>query len=89
MERIMMSTWVGIALMAAVLVWLMGIGRRQDRRVAPEDDVETPIDRDELDAAEREIKDDPDAKAAADAVDDSDDDWGPGTGGHGPLPGIT
>lgn len=83
----MLSTWVGIAAMAALLVWLLGIGKRQDRR-APEDDVDTPIDRDALAAAEREIRDDPDAKAAADAVDnDDDDDWGPGSG-HSPLPGV-
>ena len=83
-----MSTWVGIALMVAFLAWMLGIGKRQDRR-AVEDDVETPIDHDALAEAEREIQHDPDAKAAADAVDDSDDDWGPGAGGQGPLPGIT
>ena len=82
----MISTWVGIAAMAALLVWLLGVGRRQDAR-PPEDDVETPIDHAELDAAEREIRDDPDAKAAADAVDNDDDDWGPGSG-HSPIPGV-
>jgi hypothetical protein len=84
----MISTWVGIAAMAALLYWLLGIGKRQDaHRQEPEDDVETPIDHAELDAAEREIRDDPDAKAAADAVDDNDDDWGPGSG-HSPIPGL-
>ena len=84
----MIATWVGIAAIAALLYWLLGIGKRQDaRRQPPEDDVETPIDHAELDAAEREIRDDPDAKAAADAVDDSDDDWGPGSG-HSPIPGV-
>jgi hypothetical protein len=84
----MISTWIGIAAIAALLVWLLGIGKRQDaREQQPEDDVETPIDHAELDAAEREIRDDPDAKAAADAVDDSDDDWGPGSG-HSPIPGV-
>lgn len=82
----MLSAWVGIAAMAALLVWLLGIGKRQDRR-APEDDVDTPIDSDALEAAEREIQNDPDAKAAADAVDSDDDDWGPGSG-HSPLPGV-
>lgn len=82
----MLSTWVGIAAMAALLVWLLGIGKRQDRR-APEDDVDTPIDTEALAAAEREIQNDPDAKAAADAVDSDDDDWGPGSG-HSPLPGV-
>lgn len=85
----MLSAWVGIAAMAALLVWLLGIGKRQDaRKPEPEDDVHTPIDNAELEAAEREIQNDPDAKAAADAV-DSDDDWGPGAGGQGPLPGVT
>ena len=83
----MLSAWVGIAAMAALLVWLLGVGRRQDRRRAPEDDLETPIDRAELDAAEREIRDDPDARAAADAVDNDEDDWGPGSG-HSPIPGV-
>ena len=83
----MASTWLGIAAMAALLVWLLGIGKRQDHRVSPEDDVDTPIDKDELEAAEREIRNDPDAKAAADAVDSDDDDWGPGSG-HSPLPGL-
>jgi hypothetical protein len=82
----MISTWVGIAAIAALLVWLLGVGKRQDARAA-EDDVETPIDHAELDAAEREIRNDPDAKPAADAVDDDDDDWGPGSG-HSPLPGV-
>jgi len=84
----MTSTWIGIALMVAFLAWMLGIGKRQDRRAA-EDDMNTPIDHDELDAAERAVQHDPDAKAAADAMVDDDDDWGPGTGGHGPLPGIT
>lgn len=82
----MISTWVGIAAIAVLLFWLLGIGKRQDAH-PPEDDVETPIDHAELDAAEREIRDDPDAKAAADAVDNDDDDWGPGSG-HSPIPGL-
>ena len=82
----MLSTWVGIAAMGALLAWLLGIGKRQDRR-APEDDVDTPINTDELEAAERDVRDDPDARAAADAVDNDDDDWGPGSG-HSPLPGV-
>jgi hypothetical protein len=57
------------------------------RPIAPEDDVDTPIDRDELAEAERAIKDDPDAKAAADAIDDDTDDWGPGSG-RSPIPGV-
>ena len=84
----MLTTWIGIGVMALLLVWLLGVGKRQDaRKPAPEDDVNTPIDHSELDAAEREIRDDPDAKAAADAVDTDDDDWGPGSG-HSPMPGV-
>lgn len=81
----MLSTWIGVAVIAALLVWLLGIGKRKP--IAPEDDVDTPVDRDELAQAEREIKDDPTAKPAADAVDDNDDDWGPGSG-HSPIPGV-
>ncbi len=81
-----MSTWIGLAALAALLFWLLGTGRRE-RTVAPEDDVHTPTDHDELDEAEREIKDDPDARPAADAVDDDEDDWGPGSG-HSPMPGV-
>jgi len=80
-----MTTWIGLVLAVALLVWLLGVGKR--RPIAPEDDVTTPIDHDELTEAEREIKDDPDAKPAADAVDDDNDDWGPGSG-HSPMPGV-
>ena len=82
----MIATWVGIAALGALLYWLLGVGKRPNPR-APEDDIDTPIDRAELEAAERAIRDDPDAKAAADAVDNDDDDWGPGTG-HSPMPGV-
>jgi hypothetical protein len=80
----MLGTWIGVAVIAALLVWLLGLGKRKP--IAPEDDVDAPIDQDELTEAEREIKDDPTAKPAADAVDD-DDDWGPGSG-HSPVPGV-
>jgi len=79
-----MATWIGLILLAALTIWLLGVGKR--RPVQPEDDVTTPIDHDELAEAERQIKDDPDAKPARDAVDD-DDDWGPGSG-HSPMPGV-
>jgi hypothetical protein len=81
----MLGTWIGVIVIGAALVWLLGLGRR--RSIAPEDDVNSSIDHDELAAAERDVRNDPDAKAAADAVDDDDDDWGPGSG-HSPLPGI-
>lgn len=79
-----MSTWIGIVVLALLLVWLLGLGKRKP--IAPEDDVDSPVDQDELTAAERAIRDDPDAKAAADVVDD-DDDWGPGSS-HSPMPGV-
>ncbi|HEY4321112.1 MAG TPA: hypothetical protein VGM77_08010 [Gemmatimonadales bacterium] len=81
----MTGTWIALALIVALLIWLMGIGRRAP--IAPDDDVDSPIDHDELAEAERAIRDDPTAKAAADAVDDDEDDWGPGSG-HSPMPGI-
>lgn len=81
----MLSTWIGVAVIGALLVWLLGLGKRKP--IAPEDDVDSPIDHDELVEAEREIKNDPTAKPAADAVDDDDEDWGPGSG-HSPLPGV-
>ena len=81
----MVTTWIGIALLALVLVWLLGLGRRTP--IAPEDDIDTPIDHDELAEAERAVKEDRTAKPAADAVDDDDDDWGPGSG-HSPMPGV-
>ncbi len=82
----MLGTWIGVAVVAFALVWFLGIGRRKPI-VAPEDDLDTPVDRDELAEAERAVKDDPDAKAAADAVIDDDEDWGPGSG-HSPMPGV-
>ncbi|MGH7524818.1 MAG: hypothetical protein ACREK8_10960 [Gemmatimonadales bacterium] len=81
----MLGTWIGVIVIGAALIWLLGLGRR--RAIAPEDDVDSPVDHDELAAAEREVRNDPDAKPAADAVDDDDDDWGPGSG-HSPMPGI-
>ena len=80
----MLGTWIGVAVIAALLVWLLGLGKRKP--IAPEDDVDTPIEHDELSEAEREIKDDPTARPAADSVDDEDD-WGPGSG-HSPVPGV-
>ncbi len=81
-----MGTWIGVAALGALLLWLLGAGRRGNP-VAPEDDMQTPTDVDELEEAEREVRDDPDARPAADAVDDDEDDWGPGSG-HSPMPGV-
>lgn len=81
-----MASLIGIALMALLLLWFLGIGSHA-RPAAPEDDLDTPLDHDELDAAEREIRNDRDARAAADAMVDDDEDWGPGSGSS-MLPGI-
>ena len=63
---------------------------------APEDDVETPVDIDELEQAELEMRDDRSARAIGDALagevtedGEEEEDWGPGSPGHGGLPGIS
>lgn len=68
-----MGTWIGLALIGALLLWLLGVGKK--RPPAPEDDVTTPIDREELDEAEREVRN---AEGSGDP--EAGDDWGPGTG---------
>jgi hypothetical protein len=73
-----MATVLGVAVLAALLMWLLGAGR-SPVPVAPEDDVETPLDAAELAEAERELREDPEARPIHDAFDDDDDDWGPGT----------
>ena len=87
-----MSLYIGIAALLALFLWLTGIGR-SPRQPAPEDDVVTPIDEDELAAAERELREDPLARPiheTAETDPDDPEDWGPGTPGsnRGPLPGI-
>jgi hypothetical protein len=77
----LLSTFAFVAL----LVWLFGgAGRRPTP--APEDDVTTPIDREALAEAERELHEDGGARPIGDAIEE--DDWGPGTGGKGGLPGF-
>jgi hypothetical protein len=71
-----MSTIIGVAALVAILVWLFG--RKRPTAPAPEDDLETPVDRALLEEAEQELADDPDAKPARDGEVDDDDDWGPG-----------
>jgi hypothetical protein len=73
-----MATVFGLAVLAALLMWLLGAGRG-GAAAAPEDDVDTPVDEEELRAAERELRADPEARPIHDAFDDDDDDWGPGT----------
>ena len=87
-----MSLYIGIAALIALFAWLTGFGRSRTM-VTPEDDIVTPIDEDELAAAERELRDDRTARPIHDAVENDPndpDDWGPGTpgGNRGPLPGI-
>ena len=72
-----MGTVFALAVLAALLMWLLGAGRG-GAPVAPEDDVNTPLDEDELAAAERELREDPGARPIHDAFEDDDDDWGPG-----------
>lgn len=70
-----MGSLLVVGLVVAVLVWLVRGGPTRRAVPAPEDDITTPIDRDELEAAERELADDAEARD----VDADDDDWGPGT----------
>ncbi|MFN0181297.1 MAG: hypothetical protein ACKVZ0_21020 [Gemmatimonadales bacterium] len=69
-----MGAIIAVAVSAAVLLWLFG-GSRKRAAPAPEDDVTTAIDREELEAAERELAEDTEARD----VDDDQEDWGPGT----------
>lgn len=78
-----MLSIVVVALILAFFGWLMGFGREQ-RQVAPEDDVTTPIDEAALEEAEQELAE---AEETRSIDEDSDDDWGPGTG-RSALPGI-
>jgi len=73
-----MATLIGVVALMVLAVWLLG-GRRSPRRAAPEDDVTTPIDAEELARAEREVADDPEARSLDDGWEDDRDDWGPGT----------
>ena len=67
---------IPIALLALLLLFFFRPFRR--RAVPePEDDVTTPIDRAELEQAEREVKDARGAKSIDEA---EQDDWGPGAG---------
>lgn len=85
-----MSNWIVGAFALAFLAWLLGIGPRRPAP-APEDDLTTPTDLDELHLAELEVRDDGTAKPIGEALAGEEgadeDDWGPGTGG-GALPGI-
>ena len=89
-----MSFYIGVVALIALFAWLVGFGRPRPAPAPPEDDVTTPIDESELEAAERDVREDPSARPIQDAVESDPDapdaDWGPGTPGsnRGPLPGI-
>jgi hypothetical protein len=68
-----MELILGVAALAALVVWLTS---RHRRSVPPEDDVRTAIDRAALEEAERELASD--GEAAPFGADDEPDDWGPG-----------
>jgi hypothetical protein len=82
----MMGSLIGVAVLGALLVWFLGVGKSRPV-VAPEDDVTTPVDTDELAEAEAELAEDPSPRPIHEALEDDDDDWGPGTS-RSNLPGI-
>jgi hypothetical protein len=81
-----MGTFIAFGLMALLLLWLLGVGRRTPTH-DPMEEFEGESDAAELEAAELEVRDDPNAKPASESVDDDDEDWGPGSG-HSPMPGV-
>ncbi len=71
-----MGTLTAVALIAALLFWFIRPGRRAEK-LPEEDDGEPAIERAELEAAEREVRD---LDAGQRPVEDFEgDDWGPGT----------
>lgn len=77
-----MRNFLVIAIAFALIIWLFRptrlAGPRPRALPAPEDDITTPIDKDELEAAERELEQDRGARALGEDP-DAEDDWGPGT----------
>ena len=74
-----MTGLVGLALLIALVFWLVGVGRRRTLPAA-EDDLESPLDEESLAEAERELKADREARPLQDGFDaDETDDWGPGS----------
>jgi len=65
---------LGLVLVLALIVWV--VRPRRPAFPAPEDDLTTPVDREELEAAERELLQDPTPLSIEGEFDD--DDWGPG-----------
>ena len=71
-----MGTLSAVGLIAALLLWFIRPGRRNE--IPPEeDDGEPAIDRAELEAAEREVRDLDATQRPEDGF--GGDDWGPGT----------
>jgi hypothetical protein len=70
------SVIFGLLLIGAFLVWLLAPGAR--RTNSTHDDAVEPVDRDELDAAEREVRDLSVDQRPEDGFEG--DDWGPGAG---------
>lgn len=85
-----MGALIGLIALAALFAWLMGFGSRRPAP-APEDDIDSAPDHDELAAAEAELRQDPSARSIGEALEGEgdDDDWGPGSPGRGGLPGIS
>lgn len=89
-----MGSLIGLVALAALFIWLLGVGTRRPVP-APEDDVQSPIQRDELAEAEAELREDRSARSIGEALaaepgeEEDDEDWGPGSPGHGGLPGIS
>ena len=79
---------LGIAALVALVIWLVGRATRRPRRPGMVDGSvdAADIDRAELEAAEREVRD------LGSSVSEGDgfvgDDWGPGAAGRGPKTGA-
>ena len=65
---------IGVVALVALLAWLFR-GKRARPVSVPEDDPDPAIDHRALEAAERELAEDPEAHSVDD---ERDDDWGPG-----------
>lgn len=86
-----MGQVIGIVALLALLGWFLGFGRARPLP-APEDDLVTPVDHNELAEAEREVMSEgvrPIHEALKQEVQDGEEeeDWGPGTS-RSNLPGI-
>ena len=62
-----MGSLIGLVLLAALFIWLLGVGTRRPVLV-PEDDVTTPIGRDELAEAEAALREDRSTGSSVEAL---------------------